>query len=232
MRPKQPSNLTGNRVVRTNWSRARLHFALAAACLCLTPNAGWSQVGSSQVGSSQAGSFQSEPAVATNSANIAEQTPKDQEKPPFQITSRFHLQEGKTETGTAIGYLVVKVALAEGNHIYSLTQSGDIAPSKIAVKPSKSFRINSKFTPDRKPKVIEHDPVLEQRVEKHTALVQFFAPIEIAPGVDPNALEFDLKFNGQVCSASGMCRPIMEKPLKAKFAGFFTKPVERQAKRQ
>ena len=68
--------------------------------------------------------------------------------------------------------------------------------------------------------------MFKTRVEKHTGTVQFYAPIEIAAGVDPSKLKPTIQFSGQVCSDAGYCMPIDKRKVVAKFAGFF----DRQAK--
>lgn len=150
----------------------------------------------------------------------AEQTQRRLEKeikPPqsYQVSSRIHLQEGQNT-----GYLVVKVELQKGMHIYSLSQAGKIPPTKLSVAASKQFRLTGKFSPDKPAKVVAVDPVFSQRVEKHHGVVQFFAPIEIAPGVDRQTLATEVKFDGQVCGGNS-CVPVRGLKVKGAFAGFF-----------
>ena len=133
----------------------------------------------------------------------------------YQVSSRIHLQEGKNT-----GYLVVKVELRKGKHIYSLNQAGKIPPTKLNVAQSKQFRLTGKFSPDKPAKIVAVDPVFHQRVEKHQGVVQFFAPIEIATGVDGQAVTAEIKFDGQVCGGSS-CVPVLGLKVKSAFAGFF-----------
>lgn len=141
---------------------------------------------------------------------------------PFKLTGRFHLQARTNE-----GYLVVQCELPAGNHIYSLTQSGSLKPTKIQVEPSNDFLIRGKFHPDRPPQVVEQDPVLQQRIEKHSGIIRFFVPIEIQPGVDVTQLKPTLTVNGLVCSADGFCMPIRNETVNAEFSGYFDRSSQR-----
>lgn len=142
-------------------------------------------------------------------------------KKPYVLTSRIHLQKNSNR-----GYLVVRVEMAKGNHIYSLTQKGDLRPSKLTVTKSNQFGLLGQFAPDRPAEIIKNDPTFKQQVEKHKGVVQFFAPIEIAPGLSPDKLAPEVTFDGQVCSSENFCMPIMGEKVKGKFAGYF----ERTAK--
>ena len=138
-----------------------------------------------------------------------------------EVSARYHIQ-----TGTDQGFLIVKVEIAEGSYIYSLTQPEPLIPSKIVVKSSKSFVAGKKFKCDNQPKVIEKDPVFESRLEKHSGTVQFYVPIRLAAASNPKSVQPEISFSGQVCSEQGYCMPIKALTAKAKFAGFF----EREAK--
>ena len=127
----------------------------------------------------------------------------------------------KIEKGTRHGWVIVSVEVPAGCHIYALTQKGSPPPTKLKIADSEDFVLLDKFTADKAPKVIEHDPVFEQRVEKHDAgKVNFMAPIRINDGVDLADLPIDLKFHGQVCSESG-CKPLFNKPVETSFAGYY-----------
>jgi thiol:disulfide interchange protein len=136
---------------------------------------------------------------------------------PYKLTSRFHLQQGSNH-----GYLVVRMEMPAGSYIYSMTQTAPLRPSKIDVAHSRQFRLKGTFTPDQPPTVIEKDPIFEQRLEKHKGTVQFFVPIEVAPGTTPEKLTAEVTFSGQVCSDQGVCLPLSDVASKGKFAGFFS----------
>lgn len=143
-------------------------------------------------------------------------------KKPYRLSSRIHLQEGSTK-----GYLVVKVELDEGMFVYSLTQKGSVPPTKLTVGKTSLFKLTGKFSPDTPAKKTAKDPWLGHAVEKHSKLVQFFAPIELASGIDAKKLKADISFDGQICGSSS-CLPLEEK-ISAKFAGYFTKPAAKKA---
>jgi hypothetical protein len=157
------------------------------------------------------------PAPNETGTRSGKTTVNTQKEPaPYKLSSRFHLQKG-----TNAGYLIVKVEMPQGSYIYSTTQRAPLRPSKIQVAESNQFRIKGKFTPDRPATVVEKDPILEQRLEKHMDVVQFFAAIEIAPGVAPEAVVAHMAFSGQVCDDRGYCVPIFAAKTKGKFAGYF-----------
>ncbi len=142
---------------------------------------------------------------------------------PWKLASRIHLEKGTNQ-----GYLVVQLDLDEGYHIYSLSSDGSPSPTRLVALPSKDLRMISKFASDKSPIVIAKDPVFEQRIEKHKGQIQFFASIEVRPGVDLQKLTQEVQLSGQVCSDSA-CQPIRKQAVNAKFAGFFEIPKLRNA---
>jgi len=134
---------------------------------------------------------------------------------PYQMSSRIHLNKGTQE-----GYLVVEVQLAAGKHIYSLTQAGNVPPTTLKMSPNQQIQLTGVFSPDQPAAVIENHPDFQQRVEKHTGKVQFFAPIKVAATADLTKLVAEVQFDGQVCSKDA-CMPIRGKKLTSKFAGYF-----------
>jgi DsbC/DsbD-like thiol-disulfide interchange protein len=141
------------------------------------------------------------------------------QKGPWQLSSRIHL-----EKGTNKGYLVLQVDLQEGYHVYSINPEGSPLPSKIAMSPSADIRMVSKFESDKPPIVIEKDPVFQRRIEKHKGKVQFFASIEVRPGVDLKKLTSEVTFTGQICSKDA-CQLVRGKKVAASFAGHFEMPA-------
>jgi hypothetical protein len=142
------------------------------------------------------------------------QTETDDLKPA--ISSRFHV-----ERGTTAGFVIVKVVIPEGNHIYGLSQAEPLTASKFSLKESKKYRLAGKFKSDVPPKVVENDEVFEIRVDKHSGTVQFYAPIELTSGVDPTNLHIEVLFSGQICSDMGFCMPIRNQSTSARFEGYF-----------
>ena len=143
---------------------------------------------------------------------------------PYKLASSLQL----FDDGSNRGYLVVKIDVAQGNHIYSMSQKKPLQPTKITVEPSKSFRLLAAFKTDRPDKVIARDPIFEQRVEKHEGTIQFFAPIELAQGVDHKKVQAKVVVNGQACSDMG-CRPIQDVKSIASFAGYLQPPARQAA---
>jgi len=163
-------------------------------------------------------------AARNSNTNGFQKDPAAKPAPPWKLTSRIHL-----EKGTNKGYLVVQLDLAEGYHIYSLDPQGSPSPTKLAVLPSSDLKVQSKFTSDKPPKVTEKDPVFQQRIEKHSGQIQFFASIVVRPGINLKKLEQEITFSGQVCSDSA-CQPIRNHVADAKFAGYFEVPKTRSAR--
>lgn len=137
---------------------------------------------------------------------------------PWKLSSRIHL-----EKGTNKGYLVVQLDLAEGYHVYSVNPKGSPSPTKFEVPQTNDLRLLSKFSSEKPPKVIERDPVFNRRMEKHTGKVQFFANIEVRPGIDLKKLTQEVLLSGQVCSDQG-CQLIRKHKSNAGFAGYFELP--------
>ena len=138
------------------------------------------------------------------------------------MSARFHVESGK-ETG----FLIVKMVIPKGSHIYGLNQKKPLSPSKLSVKNTNQLVAAKKFKTDRKPKVIENDPIFQTRVEKHSGTVQFFVPIRVDASTDMKTLKPEVVFSGQICSDEGFCQLVNNKTVKAEFAGFF----QRQAKK-
>ena len=79
----------------------------------------------------------------------------------LKVTSRFHIVGGSNQ-----GYLIVKAQIPAGSYIYSLTQAGDIPPTKIDVGVKRGFKVVGKFAADRTFELVPFDPVMKTRVEK------------------------------------------------------------------
>lgn len=139
---------------------------------------------------------------------------------PVTFKAGFKLFEG-----TRVGVINIDTTLADHYHIYSTTQPpGGPLPTKVKVTTSDEFRVLAPFKEDRDPEVIDPDPVFESRVEQHSWAVTFFAPFEIAEGIDPQSLEITLKIDGLRCDNKG-CLPFGQ-TLKAKYQGTTTPPPD------
>jgi DsbC/DsbD-like thiol-disulfide interchange protein len=144
---------------------------------------------------------------------------------PLKLSARFELEKGKTT-----GRVVLECEIPEGSHIYSVDQTSPPGPTKIKIGGSDSFKTNGPFVADRKPEIIEHDPIFEARIEQFADKVAFFAPIEVTPSADLKKLTIHLTVTCQVCSDSG-CILVRNKKVDASFAGYFD-PAEEEAQNE
>lgn len=136
---------------------------------------------------------------------------------PWKFEGRLHLQKGTNE-----GYLVLQMDLDQGHYIYSVSPKGSPAPTKISVVANPSVKTGGVFAPNVPPEVNENDPVFHRRIEKHKGQVQFFVPCQVDANIDFQTVGMPvIEFNGQVCSADGVCIPISGQKVVVKFAGFF-----------
>ncbi len=151
---------------------------------------------------------------------------QNEEREPWEFEARLHLEKGTSE-----GYLVLQVDLDKGHYIYSVGPEGSPAPTKISVVANPSVKTRGVFAPNVPAEVTENDPVFNRRIEKHKGQVQFFVPCQLDPSVDFQAVGMPvIEFNGQVCSATGVCIPINGRKITAKFAGFFERENQSAAK--
>ena len=141
--------------------------------------------------------------------------------PSLKMTARYNIEQGSDK-----GFLIVKLEIPHGSHIYSLTQQSPLTPSKLVVKPNKQFSAGKAFKSDKKPKVTPNDPLFNARVEKHSGTVQFFVPIKVDASTDLKKLKPEITYSGQMCSDQGFCKQVNNKIAQAEFAGYF----ERKAK--
>src|SRR5262245_28522975 len=116
------------------------------------------------------------------------------------------------EKGGRRGVLSVSAVMEPTWHVYSLTQlAGGPQRSTIKVADSAQFKLLGEFQPDRPPHV-KPPGVFPVPEEEHEGAVIWSAPIELALGIDPEALTIDLSYGGQVCGGpSGTCIPVSEK---------------------
>jgi suppressor for copper-sensitivity B len=142
--------------------------------------------------------------------------------------------EFEIEEGTSRGRLNVTAIPAPGWHFYSMqTPKGGPIPSTLKLAASDDYRLLGPFTPDAPPlsKVSSEffaDPLTRKKpltVEEHHQTVVWTAPIELAAGVDPQALRIPIDYSGMVCDQS--CMPIDEK-FTATFGGFYRPPFVAQ----
>jgi hypothetical protein len=117
------------------------------------------------------------------------------------------------------GTVVVRATLQDGGYIHSLTQEGPAA-TKIELALNDGFSIDGIFRPTKEPEVIERDPVLGERVEKHYQSVDFYLPIRFASNQNPEDVSIKIRVSGQVCIDNSSCIPIRDKILIAEFSNY------------
>jgi thiol:disulfide interchange protein len=145
------------------------------------------------------------------------------ESDPVQLGGEYSI--GK---GTRQGRLTVRAQIAPTWHVGSLTQApGGQLATKIAVEPSPSFQLTRPFVPDRPPHVVQEAEFPGVPSEQYEKEVAWTAAIQIADGVDPTQLKFDVKLSGAVCKSGpgGGCIPILRRPVAIKFAGEYEPPT-------
>jgi len=208
---------------RTGWYLVLVTTAAMVAMLIL-PNESFGQSGSSQA-SPTGSADKSGLSQSFQSPFQAGQGQKEAQN-PWKFEGRLHLQKGTSE-----GYIVLQMDLDQGHYIYSVNPKGSPAPTKISVVANPTVQTRGAFAPNVNPEVNENDPVFRRRIEKHKGQVQFFVPCQVDANVDFQATGMpEIEFNGQVCSADGVCIPISGQKVAVKFAGFFERDNQSAAK--
>ena len=121
------------------------------------------------------------------------------------------------ETGSKSGRLTVTAKIADGWHVFSVTQPpGGPKPSKFKLK-SDFLKLTGPFAADHAPEIGSAEDVwpglpLEEYHEK----VVWTAPFELTSDIDSAKTEIEVEFDGQACQES--CIEVKDN-FKAKFAG-------------
>ena len=121
------------------------------------------------------------------------------------------------ENGTKNGRLTVTAKIADGWHVFSVTQPpGGPKPSKFKLK-SDFLKLTGPFAADHAPEIGSAEDVwpglpLEEYHEK----VVWTAPFELTKDIDSAKTEIEVEFDGQACMDS--CVEVKDS-IKAKFAG-------------
>ena len=129
-------------------------------------------------------------------------------------------------TADTPGRLFITATISSGWHIYSITQPpGGPLATKIEVNPSPDFRLAGEFRPSARPDTSK-DPAFDNlTVESHHGIVTWYAPLELAPGVDPAKLEIRGKVTVQACDANS-CVPPQGVPFSASLGPGLVAPGE------
>src|SRR5262249_20106178 len=104
--------------------------------------------------------------------------------------------------------LMVTAQIAPGWHVYSITQPpGGPQRATIEVTPSPQFKLIGAFDSSPEPtKHIDQVAWVGLELQEHENQVTWYAPIELAPGVDPTTVEIHGNVKLQVCKES--CVPL------------------------
>jgi thiol:disulfide interchange protein len=124
------------------------------------------------------------------------------------------------EQGSRKGILEVKAVLAPHWHTYAVDQQGGPGPSKITVKSADKAEVLSAFRPDREPKVRSVE-FFDDPLREHYEQVTWSAPVRLADGVDPEAAQLEVQFDGQICNDDVGCKPIFGKTIQVAFGGYY-----------
>jgi suppressor for copper-sensitivity B len=136
---------------------------------------------------------------------------------PSKVAVTATLQ-GSAESRRAT--LFVTAEIAEGFHIYSLTQKpgGPIA-TKIKLDTSADYKLAGEIVAQDKPKShVDNEIWKGLTIEEHQRKVTWSAPIELTAGAKPENVKVTGKVTGQVCDA-GSCRD-----FSAAFEANYAKP--------
>jgi hypothetical protein len=116
------------------------------------------------------------------------------------------------------GLLQVHARIADGWHIYALSQKGGPGPSSITVQSADKIQLLGAFQPDEAPEVREVAE-FDVPLEEHYGQVTWTAPIRLAEGVDPQTVVLDVLFDGILCHDEKGCIPAMDVPVAIRFEG-------------
>lgn len=131
---------------------------------------------------------------------------------PVEVSASYRVIQDSDQ-----GVMSIQVKLAEGWYIYSSTQPpGGPLRTKIALT-SPAVTLAGDLVANHPPKQVRGEPGFESIVvEKHFEEVQWDVPLKFAQATGNDALAFEIKFSGQVCSNA--CIPLNKK-LPVKFVG-------------
>ena len=109
-------------------------------------------------------------------------------------------------SATAPGRLFITATIKSGWHIYSITQpEGGPLATKITLKPPAGVRVGD-FQVSPPPKKSKEVGFGDLVIESHAGTVTWYAPLELAAGVDPASSRSAGKLNVQACDPQA-CYP-------------------------
>ena len=126
--------------------------------------------------------------------------------------------------------LFITAEIKQGWQLYSITQEpGGPIRTKIQLLQSPQYRLAGEFQSYPQPKKEKDTEVWGDLViESHNDSVTWYAPLELAPGVDPAGLRIEGKINVQLCVAT-FCYPPRDIAFSAMQGAGIMLPVENQA---
>lgn len=122
---------------------------------------------------------------------------------PVQLSAQFAPADGGRPA-----VLAISAEVMPGWHVYSLTQpSGGPTKTKIEVTPSPQFKLLGEFRGYPAPSTrVDNDVWIGLKIEEHDGQVIWYAPIELAAGVDPATVVISGKVRMLACRES--CIPV------------------------
>jgi len=122
---------------------------------------------------------------------------------PVQLSAQFAPAESDRPA-----VLAITADISPGWHVYSLTQpAGGPTKTKIEVLPSPQFKLLGDFRSFPAPSTrVDNEVWVGLHIEEHDGQVIWYAPIELAAGVDPATLAISGKVRMLACKES--CIPV------------------------
>ena len=84
-----------------------------------------------------------------------------------------------TRTSDGVGHVSVTADIANGFHIYALSQPRPFLATRITVAESPAVRVTGPFNPSRPPKIIKH-PTLDVELHEYEGQVTCTAPVNFS----------------------------------------------------
>lgn len=176
----------------------------AAVLLCLSPAAALAQGGF--LDGFQGGGFGSPMGGATGD--------------PVSVSSQF-----TAATADQPAVLMITAKIEPGWHVYSLTQGklpSGLGPNqtKITIDESPQFKLLGEVRafPEAHDRV-DTEAFVGLTLQEHSNQVTWYAPIELAEGVEPATVTVTGKVSLQACEERGSCIPPKSYPINARVGG-------------
>jgi thiol:disulfide interchange protein len=113
-------------------------------------------------------------------------------------------------SGERPAVVMITARIAPDWHVYAITQPpGGPQATKIRLQPSPDYRLIGPLRAFPEPKSHVSEIIAWKGIEilEHEGEVTWYAPIALAPGVDPAKLEISGSMDWQVCQTGGQCIP-------------------------